>query len=77
MEFLKSRAFPSFYKEYAPKLLEFFGSWVDWLNKKENAAYIIDHLSTENDIDESIEAYKTHLRNELIVFFTYIILNHQ
>ena len=69
MEFLKSRAFPSFYKEYAPKLLEFFGSWVDWLNKEENAAYIIDHLSTENDIDESIEAYKTHLRNELIVDF--------
>lgn len=69
MEFLKSRAFPSFYKEYAPKLLEFFGSWVDWLNKKENAAYIIDHLSTENDIDESIEAYKTHLRNELIIDF--------
>lgn len=69
MEFLKSRAFPSFYKEYAPKLLEFFGSWVDWLNEKENTAYIIDHLSTENDIDESIEAYKTHLRNELIVDF--------
>ena len=66
MEFLKSRAFPSFFKEYAPKLIEFFGAWIDWLNLKDNSAYIIDHLSSENDIDESIDAFKTHLKYEFV-----------
>lgn len=66
MKNLKSRAFPSFFKDYAPKLIEFFGVWVDWLNEKENAAYIIDHLSSERDIDASIDAYKTHIRQKLM-----------
>jgi hypothetical protein len=66
MKNLKTRAFPSFFKDYAPKLIEFFGVWVDWLNEKENAAYIIDHLSSERDIDASIDAYKTHIRQKLM-----------
>ena len=66
MKNLKTRAFPSFYKDYAPKLIEFFGVWIDWLNEKENAAYIIDHLSSERDIDASIDAYKTHIRQKLM-----------
>ena len=66
MKFLKHRAFPAFYKEYAPKLVEFFGLWVDWLNEEDNAAYIVDHLSTENDIDESVDAYTSHIKNKLL-----------
>lgn len=66
MKFLKHRAFPAFYKEYAPKLVEFFGLWVDWLNEEDNAAYIVDHLSTEHDIDESVDAYASHIKNKLL-----------
>ena len=66
MKNLKTRAFPSFFKDYAPKLIEFFGVWVDWLNEKENAAYIIDHLSSERDIDASIDAYTTHIKDKLM-----------
>lgn len=69
MNNLKYRAFPEFYREYAPKLIEFFGGWVDWLNEEGNAGYIVDHLSTEHDIDESIDAYATHLKYKLLVDF--------
>ena len=66
MNFNKTRAFPSFFQEYAPKLIEFFGAWIDWLNEPDNSGYIIDHLSSEKDIDESINAYKTHIKNNLL-----------
>ena len=66
MEFIKTRAFPTFFQDYAPKLIEFFGTWVDWLNEPDNAGYVIDHLSSEQDIDESIDAYKTHLKKNLL-----------
>ena len=66
MKFIKTRAFPSFYQDYAPKLIEFFGLWIDWLNEKNNSAYIIDHLSSERDIDESIDAYKTHIKDKIL-----------
>ena len=66
MNNLKTRAFPSFYKDYAPKLIEFFGVWVDWLNEKDNASYIVDHLSSERDIDASIDAYMTHTRQKIM-----------
>lgn len=69
MKFLKHRAFPSFYKDYAPKLIEFFGLWIDWLHEEGNAGYIVDTLSTEKDIDESVEAYKTHIKNKLLTDF--------
>lgn len=69
MNFLKHRSFPTFYSEYAPKLVEFFGAWVDWLNEEGNSAYIVDHLSSEHDIDESVDAYKTHTKNKLIADF--------
>lgn len=66
MKFIKTRAFPSFFKDYAPKLIDFFGAWIDWLNLEGNAAYIIDHLSSERDIDNSIDAYKTHIKDKLM-----------
>ena len=66
MEFIKTRAFPTFFQDYAPKLIEFFGTWVDWLNEPDNAGYVIDNLSSEQDIDESIDAYKTHLKKNLL-----------
>ena len=69
MNNLKYRAFPEFYREYAPKLIEFFGGWIDWLNEEGNAGYIVDHLSTEHDIDESVSAYATHLKYKLLVDF--------
>lgn len=69
MKFLKHRAFPSFYKDYAPKLIEFFGLWIDWLHEEGNAGYIVDTLSTEKDIDESVEAYKTHIKDKLLTDF--------
>ena len=67
MELLKTRSFPSFYQEYAPKLIEFFGAWVDWMNEKGNMAYVVDHLSSESDIDESVERYTTSIKDKLIV----------
>lgn len=69
MNFLKHRSFPTFYSEYAPKLVEFFGAWVDWLNEEGNSAYIVDHLSSEHDIDESVDAYKTHTKTNLLLIF--------
>ena len=66
MDFLKTRSFPSFYQEYAPKLIEFFGLWIDWMNESDNMAYVIDHLSSESDIDESIERYKSSIKNKIL-----------
>lgn len=66
MDFLKTRAFPTFFQDYAPKLIEFFGVWINWLNEEDNSAYIIDHLSSEHDIDESIKAFKTHIKNNIM-----------
>ena len=62
MDFLKTRSFPSFYQEYAPKLIEFFGAWIEWMNESGNMAYVIDHLSSESDIDESVEKYKSSIK---------------
>ena len=66
MDFLKTRSFPSFYQEYAPKLIEFFGAWIEWMNESGNMAYIIDHLSTESDIDESVEKYKSSIKDKIL-----------
>ena len=66
MDFINTRAFPTFFQDYAPKLIEFFGTWVNWLNDTDNSGYVIDHLSSEQDIDESIEAYKTHIKKNLL-----------
>ena len=66
MHTLAKRSFPSFYQSYAPKLLEFYSLWLEWTEKEGNAQYIINHLSSEQDIDESIEAYKTHLKDKLL-----------
>ena len=67
MNFLKTRAFPSFYQEYAPKLIEFFGAWIDWMNEQDNMVYVVDHLSSESDIDESVNRYATSIKDKLLV----------
>ena len=66
MNTLAKRSFPKFYQHYAPKLLQFYSHWLDWTEEKGNAQYIINHLSSEQDIDESIDAYSTHLKNKYL-----------
>lgn len=66
MDFLKTRSFPSFYQEHAPKLIEFFGAWIEWMNESGNMAYVIDHLSSESDIDESVEKYKSSIKDKIL-----------
>ena len=69
MNILAERSFPSFFKGYAPKLLKFFSCWLDWTEAPGNAQYILNHLSTEQDIDESIDSYRNHLKKKLLPEF--------
>jgi len=69
MNILAERSFPSFFKEYAPKLLKFYSDWLDWTELPGNFHYELNHLSSEQDIDESIEAYRTHLKRKLLPEF--------
>ena len=66
MNIFAKRSFPEFYQSYAPKLLEFYSAWLDWTDTHGNSQYVINHLSTEQDIDESIDAYKTHLKDKYL-----------
>ena len=69
MHILAERSFPSFYSYKAPKLLKFFSDWLDWTELPGNSQYILNNLATEQDIDESIDAYATHLKSKLIADF--------
>ena len=69
MNILAERSFPTFFGSYAPKLLKFYSDWLDWTEAPGNAQYILNHLSSEQDIDESIEAYKTHHKAKLLPEF--------
>lgn len=69
MNILAERSFPSFFKSYAPKLLKFYSDWLDWTELPGNFHYELNHLSSEQDIDESIEAYRTHLKAKLLPEF--------
>lgn len=66
MHKLARRSFPNFYQSYAPRLLEFYSSWLNWTELKDNSQYIINHLSSEQDIDTSVDAYKTHLKDKYL-----------
>ena len=69
MNILAERSFPTFFKGSAPKLLKFYSDWLDWTEAPGNAQYKLNHLSTEQDIDESVESYKNHLRSKLLSGF--------
>lgn len=69
MNILAERSFPTFFKDYAPKLLKFYSDWLDWTEAPGNAQYILNHLSTEQDIDESVDSYRNHLKAKLLPEF--------
>ncbi len=69
MNILAERSFPSFFKDSHPKLLKFFSDWLDWTEQPENVQYLLNNLSTEQDIDESVRAYRTHLKAKLLADF--------
>lgn len=69
MNILAERSFPSFFKTKSAKLLKFYSDWLDWTERPGNVKYAIGSLASEQDIDESVAAYKTHLRTKLIADF--------
>ena len=69
MNILAERSFPSFFKTRSAKLLKFYSDWLDWTELPGNAQYILNTLASEQDIDESVDAYRNHLRAKLIADF--------
>lgn len=70
---IHERAFPSFYKEYAPKLLEFFKAFVEHLEQDEQAGHIIDKLVENQNIDTAEEDYLLMLNSELMQGFPEVL----
>lgn len=69
LSILKHRFFPSFYKNEAPRLIEFMRYYLEWLQGEEQAYWIVNNLKDFTDIDGSIDNYIEHLKNELMIDF--------
>lgn len=69
LSILKRRFFPSFYEHEAPKLIEFFKYYLEWMEMEGNPYWKIDNLSDFTDIDGSIDTYIDHLKYELMLDF--------
>lgn len=66
---LKRRFFPSFYETEAPKLIEFFKYYLEWMEQEDNPYWTIDNIHDFTDIDGSIDKYIEHLKYELMLDF--------
>lgn len=69
LSILKHRFFPSFYKNEAPKLIEFFKYYLEWMEQEGNPYWQIDKISDFTNIDGTIDLYISHLKNELMINF--------
>lgn len=69
LSILKRRFFPSFYTHDAPRLIEFFGYYLEWMEQKENPYWTVCNLDDFTSIDGSIDIYFDHLKNELMIDF--------
>lgn len=69
LSILKRRFFPSFYESEAPKLIEFFKYYLEWMEQEDNPYWTIDNIHDFTDIDGSIDKYIEHLKYELMLDF--------
>ena len=69
LSYIKERFFPSFYANEAPRLIEFFGYYLEWMEQEDNPYWTIGKLSEFTDIEGSVEKYGQHLKNELMIDF--------
>lgn len=69
LSILKRRFFPSFYEHEAPKLIEFFKYYLEWMEQEDNPYWTIDNIYDFTDIDGSIDKYIEHLKYELMLDF--------
>lgn len=69
LSILKRRFFPSFYEHEAPRLIEFFKYYLEWMEMEGNPYWKIDNISDFTDIDGTIDTYIDHLKYELMLDF--------
>lgn len=69
LSILKRRFFPSFYANEAPKLIEFFKCYLEWLEFEGNPYWTINSIEDFTSIDGSIDTYIEYLKNELMIDF--------
>lgn len=62
-------SFPLYMEEMGPNLISVFTSYVEWLQQPKNAIYTISRLTDEHDIDLSVDAYLSQIRNTTILGF--------
>lgn len=65
-QLITNRAFPPFFKADAPKLLDFFKIYIEWMYTEGNSGYIINNLVSNADIDESVNEFLQKNKDELM-----------
>lgn len=61
--------FPSFMREDYQKIILFIKAYYEWLEKPENAGYVLQKLNTVKDIDSNGEQFLKHFKNTYLESF--------